>query len=70
MRHSAVTPAQRARTRRTAIGVTAPREVLNTLADDLDDDEYLTAAGHQMTYLKDVCQVDPANPANLPTPTG
>jgi hypothetical protein len=46
-----------------------PRAVINTLADDLNDDDYLNAAGHQMTYLKDVCQVDPANPAALPTAT-
>ena len=46
-----------------------PRAVLNTLADDLDNDDYLNAAGHQMTYLNDVCHVDPANPVGLAPPT-
>ena len=46
-----------------------PRAVLSTLADDLEDDDYLNAAGHQMTYLNDVCHVDPANPVGLPPPT-
>jgi hypothetical protein len=46
-----------------------PRAVLSTLADDLEDDDYLNAAGHQMTYLNDVCHVDPANPAGLSPPT-
>jgi hypothetical protein len=40
-----------------------PRAVLNTLADDLNDDKYVAAAGHQMTYVNDVCKIDPANPA-------
>ena len=43
--------------------------MLNTLADDLDNDDYLNAAGHQMTYLNDVCHVDPANPVDLAPPT-
>jgi hypothetical protein len=38
-----------------------PRAVLNTLADDLNDDAYVNAAGHQMTYVNDVCKIDPAN---------
>jgi hypothetical protein len=46
-----------------------PRAVLSTLADDLKDDDYLNAAGHQMTYLNDVCHVDPANPVGLSPPT-
>ena len=46
-----------------------PRAVLSTLADDLEDDDYLNAVGHQMTYLNDVCHVDPANPVGLPPPT-
>ena len=46
-----------------------PRAVLSTLADDLEDDDYLNAAGHQMTYLNDVCHIDPANPVGLPPPT-
>ena len=46
-----------------------PRAVMNTLADDLHNDDYLNAAGHQMTYLNDVCHVDPANPVGLPPTT-
>jgi hypothetical protein len=46
-----------------------PRAVLNTLADDLNDDDYLNAAGHQMTYLNDGRHVDPTNPVGLPPPT-
>jgi hypothetical protein len=46
-----------------------PRAVLSTLADDLEDDDYLKAAGHQMTYLNDVCHIDPANPVGLPPST-
>jgi hypothetical protein len=46
-----------------------PRAVLTTLADDLKDDAYVNAAGHQMTYLNDVCRIDPANPAAVPTST-
>jgi len=41
----------------------------STLADDLDNEDCLNAAGHQMTYLNDVCHVDPANPVDLAPPT-
>jgi hypothetical protein len=47
-----------------------PRAVLTTLADDLNDDAYLSATGRQTTYLTDVCGIDPANPAAVPTSTG
>jgi hypothetical protein len=39
-----------------------PLAVVNTLADDLQDDNYVDAAGHQMTYLLDVCHIDPTKP--------
>jgi hypothetical protein len=42
--------------------------VVNTLADDLRDEKYVDAAGHQMTYLNDVCHIDPTNPKDLQTP--
>ena len=37
-----------------------PLAVVNTLADDLQDEKYVEAAAHQMTYLRDVCHIDPA----------
>lgn len=42
-----------------------PRAMLNALADDLQDDSYINAAGHQMTYLQDVCHIDPTKPKGL-----
>jgi hypothetical protein len=39
-----------------------PLAMVNTLADDLQDDGYVNAAAHQMTYLQDVCHIDPTKP--------
>jgi hypothetical protein len=47
-----------------------PLTVVNTLADDLHDDTYVNAAGHQMTYLQDVCHIDPTKPKGLQAPGG
>jgi hypothetical protein len=44
--------------------------VVNTLADNLRDDNYVNAAGHQMTYLRDVCHIDPTKPKALQTAGG
>jgi hypothetical protein len=39
-----------------------PLALVNALADDLQDDNYVNAAAHQMTYLRDVCHIDPTKP--------
>jgi hypothetical protein len=39
-----------------------PLALVNALADDLQDGDYVNAAGHQMTYLRDVCHIDPTQP--------
>jgi hypothetical protein len=44
-----------------------PLALVNTLADHLQDDNYVNAAGHQMTYLHDVCHIDPTKPKALQT---
>jgi hypothetical protein len=46
-----------------------PLAMVNTLADDLHDDNYVNAAGHQMTYLQDVCHIDPTKPKALQAPS-
>jgi hypothetical protein len=43
------------------------RAVLEVLAGDLRDDAYVDAVGRHMTYLQEVCHVDPANPAGIAT---
>jgi hypothetical protein len=45
-----------------------PLAMVNTLADDLQDDDYVNAVGHQMTYLQDVCHIDPTKPKALQIP--
>jgi hypothetical protein len=47
-----------------------PVAMLNAFADDLRDDNYVNAAGHQMTYLWDVCHIDPTKPKALQTAGG
>jgi hypothetical protein len=39
-----------------------PVALVNALADDLQNGDYVNAAGHQMTYLHDVCHIDPTKP--------
>jgi hypothetical protein len=47
-----------------------PVAVVNTLADNLRDDSYVNAAGHQMTYLTETCHIDPTKPKALPAVGG